>query len=140
MLMTQALPAALVATMFAGASLAATSVDATAKQDSQLEPGKIVTVNVGASLPDMRQETYQLSNRVSAADLDLTTRAGTKELENRIRATANAVCEQLMDVSPPPPAMSLFADRTNCVYDATQGAMTQARVLISMAERAKTRG
>jgi UrcA family protein len=140
-LMTQALPGALVAATFATACLAATGMDSAAAQESQLEPGKIVTVAIGAPKPDMRQAEYQLSSRVSAADLDLTTRAGTKELENRIRDTANSVCDQLLDADPPPTALSRVADQSNCVYDATQGAMTQARMLISMAELAKkTRG
>src|SRR5690349_17730684 len=89
--MFQALPAALVATAFAATGLAATAADTTASQDSQLESAKIVTMNVGAARPDMRQQEYQLSSHVSAADLDLTTRSGTKELENRIRDTANSV-------------------------------------------------
>lgn len=134
---TQALPAALVATTFAVSSLAATGAETTANQESQLEPGKIVTVNIGAMRPDMRQQEYQLSSRVSAADLDLTTPSGARELESRIRNTANSVCDQLMDVNPPPTAMSRFADRTNCVYDATQGAMAQAHMLISM-EQSRT--
>jgi hypothetical protein len=112
MLMIQALPAALLATAFAVSSLAASGEDTTARRDAQLESGKIVTVDVAAVRPEMRQQEYQLSDRLSAAD-------------------------QLMTVGPPTSAMSRFADRTNCVKDATQGAMTQARELISMAERAK---
>ncbi len=137
--LNQALPAAVAALGFALSSAAATNDESPNGQEVQIQAGKVIVVKQGTRLGD-RTESYQLSNQVKVGDLDLTTRAGKAELENRIRDTANSVCDQLMDIGPPTSAMSRFEDRNICVHDATAGAMTRARLLISMAKQAKQVG
>ena len=141
MLVTQAVAATLATIALATSSAAATLQDSGAKPDVQIQAGKIVTVKQGVGIrPDMQDQVVQLTDRISVADLDLTTASGEAELENRIRDTANSVCDQLMGVGPASPAMVQFSDRNNCVHDATQGAMIQARQMIQLAQQAKRRG
>jgi UrcA family protein len=133
---SQSLPVALLATAFAISSSAVCGQESTTKQEVQINTGQIVTVKQGTR----QAEALQLSKKVSLADLDLTTTSGTTELENRIRDTANSICDHLMDVDPSTSAPSELADRRDCVDNAVHGAMTHARQLIALAEQAKRRG
>ena len=123
---TRASPAVLAA---AAMSLASTiGAAAESARDSATVPTRLEIAQAPVSVR---------STQVSLADLDLTTRSGKSELEHRIRDAANSVCDQLMEEGPPTSAQSRFEDRTDCVYEATQGAMTQARERIAMARQAK---
>jgi UrcA family protein len=123
---TRALPAALAAVAF---SLASTlGVAAERAPDIASGPARLDTAQTPLSVR---------SSNVSLADLDLTTRSGKSQLEQRIRDAASSVCDQLMEEGPATSAASEFADRTDCIYEATQGAMTQARERIAMAQQAK---
>ncbi len=136
-LVTRALPAALAATAFALASATA-GAEESGNQEVQIAAGKLVTVKEGRL--GAQTEEYRLSNKVKVGDLDLTTRSGKAELENRIRDAAASVCDQLMDVGPPTSALNQFADHRNCVNGAVHGAMAQARELIALTEQAKRPG
>lgn len=70
-----------------------------------------------------------LSHRVSYSDLDLTQPEDAKTLKNRIDETANQICQQLAEASPPRPTSR------DCVYNAVQSAMEQAHVAIAAAKR-----
>jgi len=103
-------------------------------KDAQLVLEPHVTVTVGHErLGLMPVEALQLSRSVRFADLDLTTRAGATALQNRILDTATTICNKLMDVNPPGSAHQALQEKTTCVNDAVDGAMTKARQVISSA-------
>ena len=69
--------------------------------------------------------------RVSYADLNLATPAGSKALEERINDAAKRACRQL-EASLPPSAVPAANDPP-CVKTAVDGAMKQARAAIAAA-------
>jgi len=128
----QVLPAAL--TTIACVVFSAAALGEPASQEVKIEGDKIVTVTVGHErLGLMPVEALQLSRSVRFADLDLTTRAGATALQNRILDTATTICNKLMDVNPPGSAHQALQEKTTCVNDAVDGAMTKARQVISSA-------
>jgi UrcA family protein len=139
-LIVRALPAAVTAVALALASAIASGEESSSKQEIRIESGKIVTVKQLNSRFGMQPEALQLTNRVSYADLDLSTPSGAAQLKSRIRDTASSVCKQLMDYSPSDTAIDAMLDQKNCVEDAIDGAMTQARQVIASAEAAKKGG
>jgi UrcA family protein len=53
--------------------------------------------------------------------------AGKEELKARVRDAANTICERLGQADPDPTASAQQQDRTNCVNNAVDDAMTQVR-------------
>lgn len=78
-------------------------------------------------------ERLTLTWSVPFTDLDLSTHSGATELQKRVNARAQAVCQELDRLFP-------FTDRggASCVKDAAAGGMAQADKLIAAAERART--
>jgi len=95
------------------------------------QPMEVVTVEAARSAV-VGQSTYgvpireiRIQSRVSYADLDLTSASGALQLENRIKETAKATCEQIK-VDIPAEGSSQAA----CVKDAVDGAMKEAQKVI----------
>lgn len=95
------------------------------------QPMEVVTVEaarsttVGQSEYGVPIREITIQSRVSYADLDLTSEFGALQLENRIKETARATCEQIK-VGIPAEGSSQAA----CVKDAVDGAMKDARKVI----------
>lgn len=70
-----------------------------------------------------------LTHHISYADLDLAQPAGGKTLEHRIRVTADRLCERLANTPPAEPRSM------QCVHEAVQSAMKQARMAIAAAKK-----
>jgi UrcA family protein len=95
------------------------------------QPMEVVTVEAARST-SVGQSTYgvpireiTIRSRVSYADLDLTSATGALTLENRIKDTAKATCEQIkVDI----PAEGSTQEK--CVKDAVDGAMKEAHKVI----------
>ena len=95
------------------------------------QPMEVVTVEAARSTA-VGQSTYgvpirevTIQSRVSYADLDLTSEYGALQLENRIKDTAKATCEQIK-VDIPAEGSSQEA----CIKDAVDGAMKEAHKAI----------
>lgn len=80
-------------------------------------------------------EIVQLTRRVNYSDLDLATQAGAHELEKRIKETSREACGQLDKLYPVGTSEGPGTKGLNCVQDAIDGAMLQARTAIAAAER-----
>jgi len=96
------------------------------------QPMEVVTVEAARSAPS-GQSSYgvpirevTLKSRVSYADLDLTSATGALTLENRIKDTAKATCEQ---IKPDIPAEGSSTEK--CIKDAVDGAMKEAQKVIA---------
>jgi len=80
-------------------------------------------------------QTVQITRQVSFADLDLSTSAGTKELEKRMNAAAETVCKDIQNLYPEGAfgsgAKGFRVD--SCVKSAVDGAMPQMKVAIAAA-------
>ncbi len=77
-------------------------------------------------------EIHTLERRVRFNDLDLSTSAGMAVLEQRVTASANAVCAQLGELFPKD-----YTTDEECRQQAMQSAMVQARAAIAKAAVAK---
>jgi UrcA family protein len=77
-------------------------------------------------------EIHSLERRVRFNDLDLSTSAGIAALEQRVTASANAVCAQLGDLFPKD-----YTTDEECRQQAVQSAMVQVRAAIAKAAVAK---
>lgn len=86
---------------------------------------------VGRSPSGIPIELVTLTRRVNYSDLDLNTHTGAMELQKRIAETAKEACKQLDTLYP----MTAADGGPSCVKKATDGAMTQARMAISAAEK-----
>jgi UrcA family protein len=75
----------------------------------------------------IENQKLQLSRNISYADLNLASPAGEEELKARVRDAANTICERLGQADPDPTASAQQQDRTNCVNNAVDDAMTQVR-------------
>jgi UrcA family protein len=75
----------------------------------------------------IENQKLQLSRNISYADLNLASPAGKEELKARVRDAANTICERLGQADPDPTASAQQQDRTNCVNNAVDDAMTQVR-------------
>ena len=83
--------------------------------------------STGAPIKEIR-----IKSQVSYADLDLTTDAGAKELEKRVRDTAKSTCAEIkVDV----PAQGSTEEK--CVKEAIDGAMVQVNAAIAAKRAAK---
>jgi len=87
---------------------------------------------VGRSYTGIPIELVQLTRHVGYGDLDLAMTSGATELDNRIKATAREACKQLDTLYPLD-----FSDTSDrqCVRDAVDGAMAQAKQAITAAEQ-----
>jgi len=95
------------------------------------QPMEVVTVTasretiVGQSAYGVPIRAITIQSRVSYGDLDLTSASGASQLENRIKETAKATCEQIKVAIPP--------DRSGnaaCIKEAVDGAMKEAQKVI----------
>ncbi len=77
-------------------------------------------------------ERLSLTWSVPFTDLDLSTHSGATELQERVNARAQAVCQELDRLFP-------FTDRggASCVKEAAAGGLAQANKLIAAAERTR---
>jgi UrcA family protein len=95
------------------------------------QPMEVVTVEaarttlVGQSKYGVPIREVTIQSRVSYADLDLTSASGALQLENRIKETAKATCEQIKVAIP-----AEDSSQAACVKNAVDGAMTEARKVI----------
>ena len=105
----------------------------TAPQRVQVQADEFTTVTVQHSRTGM--ENAQVSQRVSYADLDISTRRGAHELTNRIERSATYVCERLNALYPEGSFVTQWQNERICVGDATLGAMEQAKVAIASAKQ-----
>lgn len=80
-------------------------------------------------------ESVQLSQRVSYADLDLTTTRGARELTNRIDDAASNACDRAGKFYPPSSFQTEWQEMNVCVRNAVSAAMQQAKAAIAAAER-----
>ena len=103
------------------------------------QPMEIVTVEAAQVISVGRSTTsgapikeITIKSQVSYADLDLTTDAGAKELEKRIRDTASSTCN---DIRVDFPADGSTVQK--CINDAIEGAMAQANTAIAAKRTAR---
>jgi UrcA family protein len=95
------------------------------------QPMEVVTVEaargtvVGRSAYGVPIREVKIQSRVSYADLDLTSAYGALELENRIKETAKATCEQIKVAIP-----AEDSSQATCIKDAVDGAMKEAHKVI----------
>ncbi len=89
-------------------------------------------VIVGKSTIGAPIKEVTIRSRVSYADLDLTTEAGSNELTKRIKDTATSTCGEIkVDV----PVAGWTEER--CIKAAIDGAMGQAKTAVDAAKAAK---
>lgn len=121
-------------------ALALSSAIALAQSEGSLQEVEITAfttvIPANRSAAWRQVELVQRSNDVSYADLDLTTEAGARELRQRIRHTAKAVCQELHREYPFANDADLPAG--SCVDEAVHFAMLEAHAAIAAAHRAKT--
>jgi len=95
------------------------------------QPMEVVTVEaaratlVGQSTYGVPVREITIQSRVSYADLDLTSAYGALQLENRIKETAKATCEQIKVAIP-----AEDSSEAACIKDAVDGAMKEAHKVI----------
>jgi UrcA family protein len=128
------LPAAVAAAalgMTGAAAMAATS----SPQDIDIRASKLETLTVRHSRTGIQDEVVQLSRQVSYADLDLATKQGAHELENRIHQTAAQVCDRLGSFYTDGSFFAKWEADRQCVQGAVDGAMQQAKVAVATAKQ-----
>lgn len=109
------------------AALAGMTVSALAAQNAvNVQASKLQQSPTGA-----QSNVAQLTQRVSYADLDLSTHLGAYVLATRIHRAATSVCTQLGAIYPADSFFIQGQDQRGCVSGAVQGAMEQARVVIA---------
>lgn len=114
-------------------TIAAMGQDKPTSQEVRISASKVVTVRNGHPRRGIRNETVQLTERVSYADLNLASSSGETMLEQRIRDTADAICAQLGVLFPTGSMRAEKMDRAACVKGAVDGAMAQARLATASA-------
>lgn len=114
------------------ASLSVLAGCALAGGTATAQPMEVVTVEaaseivIGRSPSGAPIKEIKIKSTVSYADLDLTTDAGAKELEKRIRETATSTCNQIrLDLEAPGSTVE------KCIRDAVAGGMAQANEAIA---------
>ncbi len=87
-------------------------------------------------------ERVTMDRRVSAADLDLTTPQGVKDLHARIEATARSQCNEIRSLSGPLTTQAKGYEHLNdnCVKNAVASARKQADTMVASAESKKHHG
>ena len=79
----------------------------------------LLTALLGKQLPANAAE--QASAKVSIADLDLSTDQGMQAARDRLHATAQRLCEKVVD----PSSLSIHSDYAHCVDETTTAAVAQ---------------
>lgn len=103
------------------------------------QPMEVVTVEavratlVGQSAYGVPIREVTIQSRVSYADLDLTSAYGALQLENRIKETAKATCEQIKVAIP-----AEDSSEAACIKDAVGGAMKEAHKVIEAKRSAQS--
>jgi UrcA family protein len=109
----------------AGCTLAVAAAVAQPMEIVTVEAAQVITVGrSGTTGAPIKEIT--IKSQVSYADLDLTTDAGAKELEKRIRDTASSTCNDIR-VDFPADGSTV----AKCIKDAVDGAMAQANTVIA---------
>ena len=116
---------ALLAAGLGSVSLGAVSAPTLAEEVTRLEglvvsAERLLTVERPSGVVD---QELRVKGRVYYSDLDLSTDAGKKELESRVRKVAGDVCTELDKLLP---ARTL--EHGNCVRDSVERAMTEVKV------------
>jgi UrcA family protein len=121
----RAIPAtvALAFALSSGAVLAQNS----GSQEVQIRGTPVLVTTDRDPRTGIENQKLQLSRNISYADLNLASPAGEEELKARVRDAANTICERLGQADPDPTASAQQQDRTNCVNNAVDDAMTQVR-------------
>jgi UrcA family protein len=121
----RAIPAtvALAFALSSGAVLAQNS----GSQEVQIRGTPVLVTTDRDPRTGIENQKLQLSRNISYADLNLASPAGKEELKARVRDAANTICERLGQADPDPTASAQQQDRTNCVNNAVDDAMTQVR-------------
>lgn len=91
---------------------------------------------VSSSRPGASEQLISISQRVSYADLNLTTTSGSREMEERVKSTAKTLCEKLEQAYP-------FSGNSaeTCFRNSVSKGMADVRVAIAAAEqKARTAG
>ena len=115
----------------AGCTLAAAAAVAQPMEIVTVEAAQVITVGrSGTTGAPIKEIT--IKSQVSYADLDLTTDAGAKELEKRIRDTATSTCNDIRVDFP-----SDGSTVEKCIKDAVDGGMAQANTVIAAKRAAK---
>ena len=95
--------------------------------DVQIEAGEVQQTTVQLSEYGTPIERFWVDRKVSFADLDLTTVAGSAELMRRVTEAAKEGCAQVHAANP----VDLSdMDDTSCVRTATDGALKQVNAAI----------
>jgi len=102
----------------------------------QIEAGKVQQTTVQLSEYGTPIERFWVDRKVSFADLDLTTIAGSAELMRRVTEAAKAGCAQVHAADP----IDLSdMDDTSCVRTATDGALKQVNAAIEQGSKSTVR-
>lgn len=109
------------ALLASGIAIATSSALAQPTEIITVEASRALTTPLPSSVATIKE--VSLTGWVRTHDLDLTTSAGTSELEKRIEQTAKALCKELDDKYP-------LIKGEDCVKDAVDSAMAGARKAI----------
>jgi UrcA family protein len=82
------------------------------------------------SLPGASEQIISISQRVSYADLNLASTAGSREMEERVRNTARTLCEKLDQKYP-----LSGVDVITCVRNTVSKSMADVRTATTAAEK-----
>ena len=91
----------------------------------------VVEAKTKHSVTGIHQETVSLSHSINYSDLDLASASDDKELEKRIADEAAEVCTQLGKLYPAGSIGREQSDHKECVKNATERAMTDAKLAIA---------
>ena len=119
--------------ILAGSAIADDDLPTITITASRMGRSAVTTEIVGrAAATGAPMERLTLTWSVPFTDLDLSTHSGATELQKRVNARAQAVCQELDRLFP-------FTDRggASCVKEAATGGMAQADKLVAAAERAR---
>jgi UrcA family protein len=102
----------------------------------QIEAGKVQQTMVQLSDYGTPIERFWVDRKVSYADLDLTTTAGSAELMRRVTEAAKEACAQVHAADP----VDLSdMDDTSCLRTATDGALKQVNAAIEQGRKSTAR-
>lgn len=102
--------------------------------------GQPVVTTEGWNRFGIRNQKVELSQDISYADLNLATRSGANELEDRVRDAARTICTKLGHYDEGRGAIAAEEDQISCVNGAVDDAMTQIRQAIESAQQTRSRG
>ena len=118
--------------------MAAGSLSALAQEAKQTQTTEVTVKATGVdeaknkhSATGIHQETVSLSHSIDYSDLNLANASDDQELEKRIADEASEVCTQLGKLYPAGSIGREQADHKECVKNATERAMTDAKLAIA---------